>query len=268
MAKNRFKLRDISAAIQDDKSKLEIDDCIRQLVGDKKNGFLPAWRNKPDKTQQLGRKILEAAWQAAKLAQASIDDKPKEDWKQLSSAAQNSLLAVALLLKALRAISSLKRRSPSLNAKKNIENSVFDSISFFHAWTSGVRGRRLKDVELRNLSQMDTQCVNRFRELMNLIVSEADKQSSLFALGEKNPGLPEKRAFARCCMEGWFVLTNIWPSESNKRFVGFLTTAWSDVCDAETDWRQPIRSLAKAKTPLWKRYINQLKSGGPDWLDP
>ena len=189
MVKHKFKLRDISTTIQDENSELKIDDCIRQLVGDKKSSILIPWRNKPDKTQQLGRKILEAALRAAKLAQASMDDKPKKDWQQLSSDAKSSLSAVTRLLTSLRAISSIKRRSPSLEAQKSIENSIFDSISFFHLRTSVMRGQRLKDEELRNLSQLDTLSTNRFRELLNLMVREGDKQSSLLEWGEKNPGI-------------------------------------------------------------------------------
>ena len=267
MVKHKFKLCDISTTIQDENSELKIDDCIRQYVVDRQSRILTRWRNKPDEAQLLGRKILEAAWQAAKLVQASIDDKPKKDWQQLSTNAVKSLTAIARLLNALQAISSLKRRSPSLDALKSIENSIFDSISFFHLRTSGLHGRRLKHDELRNLSQLDTLCVNRFRELLNLMVSEGDKQSSILEVSEKNPGHPEKRAFAQYFMEGWFVLTGKLPSTSNTRFVDFLTTAWSDVCKEETDWTQAMRSLSEAKPPLRKRYINQLKSGGPDWLD-
>lgn len=261
-----FKLQDIFGDVDNHTVDLQIDDSLHIL----EKLATSRWKSNPINLKTFVRRTLEVAIRQAMTAEQEFKAEIIADWRKagiLSKAAAKSTKQASISLKKLIGYLSGIQNDPDLSEDSQKAFSVVDvlsrPISHMLARDARTAGKPISPQSAAEIGKKDAVCISNALDALIWFEAHCKHMSREVAKTYRNPGAPQKRAFALAMIEGWITLTHKKPSYNNAKFVQFVENGWSDVSSIETDWTQAIKSEIKK---LDHAAIWSLTESGPGWL--
>ena len=256
-----FAIKDLSAKNEDiyDLSVVfPADHSIRKIHSE--NKLQDFWHGNLELALKFGRRVVEvASWEAMSAVQEFKGNTIKdfENTENYAIGAINSLTRF------------VRHLSGPMYGKKDGRGDMIPTrsllaypIHHMRFRDAALRGMKLSGSETLELGNSDARTLCEAKETLEWIAAYAARTRNGVAGNYKNPGEPQKRVFAKTCIEGWIFLTCKLPTENNVSFVNYLSGAWAAVCNEETNWAQAIRA---AKKSFDAAKVKSISVNGPDW---
>jgi hypothetical protein len=238
--------------------------------------FQPRWRCQDVSKEEregrernilhVGRRMLEIATENAKAA--NTDEGPAfTDWKRTGELAEEAGYALNRLINHLVAPheayllkpqgKKLEREQKPIKEEPPETRLQLPLLQILLQLTH--REAQDKSAEqLLEQSRAMAQALSDTNTLLNKIPALCTARQA-----RQNPGNPQKMAFAKEMIRGWVFLFGRPPAPGNATCAGYLSAAWSDICeDEEHGWPHAIREASG----LISNEVVSLREKGPTWL--
>jgi hypothetical protein len=256
-----FTIKDLSANNQDIYDltvDFAADHSIRKIQRD--NKLQVFWHGNLEFALKFGRRVVEvASWEAM----SAVQEFKGSAIKDLENTERYANGAIDSLTKFVRHLSG------PLYGKKDGRGDIIPTrsllaypIHHMRFRNAALKGMKLSGSETLELGRSDGHTLCEAKKTLEWIAAYSARTRKEIAGNYQNPGEPQKRVFAKTCIEGWIFLTSKLPSENNVSFADYLSEAWAAVCTEETNWTQAIRA---AKKNFDAAKVKSLSANGPDW---